>query len=169
MSNNTKQDEGTLNDVLQLKKQVAYGVISRLPKLPAFKKDIVAIIQNYDRVLNELPPIDEFERQFGGFSQSSYLKCKKDELEQRYQVMDDCVFEPNEMLKDRKKALSKITENTTTPATATKSSLSTLCNIPTSQTTLPTSSSQILFDIVLEKTSGTKRKKQHLFVPSPDK
>ena len=155
MSKNAKDDEGTLNNVLQLKKQVAYGFIDQLPKLPLFKKDIVSIILNYDRILNELPPIDDFERQFGRFSQSAYLKLKNEELEERYKVMDDCVYEHNETLKNRKKALSYITKNMTKAATTTTSSTSTSSNTSTS-------------DVDSEKIGLKRKKNPPLFGPSPD-
>ena len=95
MQKNAKQDKGTLKDVLERKKQDEFGFIDPLPELPMFKKDIITIIQLYDNILNDLPPADHFESQFGRFTKSSYLKFRKEDLEQRYQVMDDCVYEHN--------------------------------------------------------------------------
>ena len=86
-----EDDEGSLKDVLHYKKLVAYGKIDNLPKIPTFKKDIITILHKYDKILNELPPVDDFGRQLGRFSNSSYLKCKKECLVDRYNVMDDCV------------------------------------------------------------------------------
>ncbi len=110
-----EDDEGSLKDVIHYKKLVAYRKIKNLPKIPSFKKDIITILLKYDIILNELPPVDDFGRQLGKFSKSSYLKFKKEDLVERYNVMNDCVYQHNKivMMKDKTRAIARINRNMT--------------------------------------------------------